>query len=405
VNRRANSLCVHLQQSLLMKTILSVLVVCLLVLEAFALHRIPLEFRPVSREALASAPERLAKKYAPIAAGFVVVPLTDFQDAQYYGPITIGKPAQAFKVVYDTGSSNLWVPSIKCTAIACLLHAKYDSSKSSTYKANGTAFEIQYGSGSMKGFVSQDTVTVGGLDVTDQQFAEATAEPGIAFDLAKFDGILGLAFDSISVDHITPVFDNMVNQGLSTGVFSVWLSKNPQGQNGGELMFGGIDNQYYTGSITYVPLTSETYWQFKMDDVQLNGTSLGYCSGGCKVIADTGTSLIAGPTANINALNQKLGATIIRGEGVFPSCNVISTLPDINIVLKGTTFTLTPKDYVLQVTALGKTQCLSGFMGIDIPSPIGPLWILGDVFISTYYTVFDKTNSQVGFAKAVQNSV
>ncbi len=106
--------------------------------------------------------------------------------AQYYGPITIGTPGQPFEVVFDTGSSNLWVPSsvsilsspnsfaanlfflpqtCPSSDVACQLHHKYNHKLSHTYVANGSAFSIQYGSGSMQGFVSEDTVTLGDLQV------------------------------------------------------------------------------------------------------------------------------------------------------------------------------------------------------------------------------------------------
>jgi saccharopepsin len=82
-------------------------------------------------------------------------------------------------------SSNLWVPSTQCTSIACFLHTKFDSSASSTYKPNGTSFSIQYGSGSMEGFVSRDNLRIGDLTITNQLFAEAVKEPGLAFAFGK----------------------------------------------------------------------------------------------------------------------------------------------------------------------------------------------------------------------------
>nr|CAX72306.1 cathepsin D (lysosomal aspartyl protease) [Schistosoma japonicum]CAX72314.1 cathepsin D (lysosomal aspartyl protease) [Schistosoma japonicum] len=327
--------------------------------------------------------------------------LKNYLDAQYYGDITIGTPPQTFSVVFDTGSSNLWVPSKHCSYfdIACLLHRKYDSSKSTTYVPNGTDFSIRYGTGSLSGFLSTDSLQLGSLGVKGQTFGEATKQPGLVFVMAKFDGILGMAYPSLAVGGVTPVFVNMIKQGVvDSPVFSFYLSRNITNVLGGELMIGGIDDKYYTGEINYVNLTEKSYWLFKMDNLTISDLSI--CTDGCQAIADTGTSMIAGPTDEVKQINQKLGATHLPGGIYTVSCDVINNLPSIDFVINGKHMTLEPTDYIMKVSKLGSEICLTGFIGMDLPRK--KLWILGDVFIGKFYTIFDMGKNRVGFAKAVK---
>lgn len=334
------------------------------------------------------------------ASGYAAVPLesndgdnvaiNNYMDAQYYGQLTIGTPPQTFNVVFDTGSSNLWVPNAKEGTIFNT-HNKYDSSKSSTYKANGTEFKIQYGSGSLSGFLSTDDVVVGSKTVKAQTFAEATSEPGISFKVAKFDGICGMAWQSISVDAVKPVWYSLLDQS-DERKFAFYLGDTNKGTSS-EMTIGGVDSSKYTGDITYVKLSAETYWQFEVDSLSVGDVS----ETKFQAIADTGTSLIAGPTEVMDSINKAIGAKkVLISNEYTVDCSKIDSLPTVNIQLAGKAFNLEAKDYVLQVQG----QCLSGFMGLDALSSRS-LYILGDVFIRKYYTVFDAANAQVGFATAV----
>eukprot|EP00898_Chlorokybus_atmophyticus_P003293 jgi/Chlat1/3965/Chrsp26S04211 len=434
----------------------------------------------------------------PEGLGDDYVPLHDFQNAQYYGDIGIGTPPQTFTVIFDTGSSNLWVPSKKCgfTQIACLLHKRYDATKSRTYVPNGKEFAIEYGSGRLSGFLSEDSVTVGNLVVEHSTFAEATKEPSITFIAAKFDGILGLGFREISVGNVEPIWYNMLDEKLvKEPVFSFWFNRNPGAEQGGEVVFGGVDKAHFVGDHIWLPVTRKAYWQFDMDDLKIAGKSVGVCKGrrgGCAAIADTGTSLLVGPSIIVAEINKQIGARSLVAQecrdyvdtyaaqildaldkdvdpekvcdeiGLCPAariirlrtavvghddrkcamceaavqflkvklddnytreemlvmldgycdslpspggqavvdCAKIPQMPGIAFTLGGRDFNLTADQYVLQLSAFGQTQCISGFIGLDIPPPAGPLWILGDVFLGAYHSVFDFGNLRVGFAKA-----
>lgn len=340
--------------------------------------------------------------------GPVPEPLSNYLDAQYYGEIALGTPGQKFKVIFDTGSSNLWIPSSKCWSPVCFMHSSYNSDKSSSYEKDGRPLEIRYGSGSMKGFLSRDVLNIAGLQVRNQTFGEATFLPGVSFLAAKFDGILGMGFETISQDGVPTPFHNMVTQKLVPApVFSFYLNRDQEKSPGGEIIFGGIDNNYIEGDIAYTPVTREGYWQFALEAIELRGgkkngslvieqNPLEACRGGCQAIADTGTSLIAGPTKEVMKLNEQIGATPAGGgEYILPSCD-LSSLPDLIFKINGKEFPLKPEQYVLKISQMGKKICISGLFGFDIPKR--PLWILGDVFIGPYYTVFDYGNKRVGFA-------
>lgn len=435
-----------------------------------------------------------------------IVGLKNYMDAQYFGEIGIGTPPQTFTVIFDTGSSNLWVPSSKCYfSVPCYFHSKYKSSQSSTYRKNGKSADIHYGTGAISGFFSEDNVKVGDLVVKNQEFIEATREPSVTFLVAKFDGILGLGFQEISVGNAVPVWYNMVKQGLvKEPVFSFWLNRKTDDDEGGELVFGGVDPDHFKGEHTYVPVTQKGYWQFDMGEVLIDGETTGYCAGGCAAIADSGTSLLAGPTAVVAMINHAIGATGVvsqecktvvaqygetimdlllseaspqkicsqiglctfdgtRGVGMgiesvvdekngdkssgvhdagcsacemavvwmqsqlrqnqtqerileyvnelcdrLPSpmgesavdCLQLSSMPNVSLTIGGKVFDLSANEYVLKVGEGAAAQCISGFIAMDVPPPRGPLWILGDVFMGRYHTVFDYGNMRVGFAEA-----
>ncbi|KYN18391.1 Lysosomal aspartic protease [Trachymyrmex cornetzi] len=280
-------------------------------------------------------------------------------------------------------------------------HKKYDNRTSRTYIPNGTLFEIQYDYGKLSGYLSTDVVNFAGLKIINQTFGEAMTEPGTAFLYGKFDGILGMSYSDLSISGVTPVFTNMIQQGLvSPPIFSFYLNRNLlDNSTGSILILGGSDPALYDGELTYVNVTHKGYWQFAMDKVQMENKTL--CATGCQAIADTGFSQLAGPPTEISIINTRIAIDVFNGMA-FVDCDQISNLPNVTFFLSGKPFVLTAEDYIIART-IGDTDptllCFSAFE-IATHSELSMLWILGDSFLGRYYTEFDMGNDRVGFAPA-----
>uniref|UniRef100_A0A8D2NX91 pepsin A n=1 Tax=Zosterops lateralis melanops TaxID=1220523 RepID=A0A8D2NX91_ZOSLA len=328
-------------------------------------------------------PYNLAAKYFP---GIAVEALENYMDDEYFGTISIGTPPQEFTVVFDTGSSNLWVPSVFCSSPACRNHNRFNPGESSTFLSTNDTLFIAYGTGSMTGVLGYDTVNVAGINVHNQIFGLAETEPGDFFYYTPFDGILGLAFPSIASSGATPVFDNMMMENLvDRNLFSVYLSS----QGGSFVLFGAIDPYYTTRGISWIPLSAETYWQISMERLTLHPSSQ------CVHQRDSG-GLFLGMPGHRGYRNHSVGCSYPGlPDSHEISCEAVSNLPDLTFHIHGREFPVPPRAYVLRSNG----YCSLGLQGMDTPTEEGELWILGDVFIREYYIIFDRANNKVGLSR------
>ena len=322
------------------------------------------------------------------------IPIDNYMDLQYYGPITAGSQKQSFTVIFDTGSSNLWVPSNDCKGITCAQKNKYDKNASSTYKPDGREMKIQYGSGNVSGKVVQDQVGLGGLPVQNCYFGDMT-HLSLNFISTQADGILGMGWPALSQDKLPLIFDLGFEQGLiEKNSFSFYLSDQPNAK-GSELILGGVDPAYYTGQFTSHKLMREDYWRITMKNIKINGQSQTTGYDKMSGIIDTGTSVIVGTKKIVDTMLTTLG---LSGQDV--DCSKVSSLPDIVFTFDTTDYPLPSSMYIIPVTQGKETQCLIGFQAMNLGPAINPGLIIGDSFLKYYYAEYSYADSTVSFAKS-----
>jgi len=332
------------------------------------------------------------------SAGTAEVDLANQLNTQYAGSIEVGTPGQSLRVIFDTGSSNLWVPNRYGLHQTGLLGAHYGYSPrlSSTYTEVSKQFKIRYGSGPVSGWFCADDVAIGPLKLQNFTFAEVDNVMGLgslyANEKAHFDGILGLGFGQLTVGGVPTVMMALNQSGqLSEPVFGFYLGSGTDG----ELIIGGVDKMHYQGEFTYVPVIHPAYWTAALDGLTVGDSSTGEkfmtLSKSRKAIVDSGTSLLVGPEEEVTAVAAIMGATFYRNLYMI---DCWGSLPFLSFQLGGKEFTLEGNDLILERSG---ELCV---LGLQSSGSASDHWILGDVFMRKYYVKFDWGQKRMGIAKA-----
>ncbi|XP_065206213.1 uncharacterized protein LOC135835734 [Planococcus citri] len=357
--------------------------------------RIPLTRIPPTAETLKSA---LLESYETnIQYG---IPLENFDNVLYYGPVSFGTPPVQMNINFDTGSSfsYLWVLSKLCNTSTCPVgdHARYDHTNSKTYREQeATPQNITYVSGWAYGFWSRDTITIDQLMIQDQRFLEATNMA--AADAKKpYDGIMGLGY------HSNNQSENIISKlcklnGKKESKFSFYLTNNALDTNGGELTLCGVDQTKFKGELKYVLEYVE--YNGKAWTIYFRKFSIRYADNrtteGSVTTAqiDTGTAAILGPPNQISAIYTAVNAVNLQVD-----CENIPKFPNITLVIDTTEYIITGKDYTIK---FANGTCLIALLPQKRQTGSPTDWILGDVFLRKYYTVFDMKNQKIGFAESI----
>eukprot|EP00401_Gymnodinium_catenatum_P028421 CAMPEP_0117592910 /NCGR_PEP_ID=MMETSP0784-20121206/72332_1 /TAXON_ID=39447 /ORGANISM="" /LENGTH=449 /DNA_ID=CAMNT_0005394759 /DNA_START=58 /DNA_END=1407 /DNA_ORIENTATION=- len=318
----------------------------------------------------------------------------------YFGLIEIGTPRQAFSVVFDTGSGNLVVPRDDCHSEACLAHARFAPSKSSAstnVSCDGAASSaghaeeddevtITFGTGEIWGQCLQDQVCMGNVCHTGS-FIATTYESENPFKMFLFDGVLGLGLIGMSQGPDFNFMDRLRHgKVLRHALFSVFLSDSDSEDS--EVTFGEYRTERMASEIVWVDVARDSgYWEVQMKDITFNNEPQDLCID-CYVAVDTGTSELAGPSVVIDKLTTLLN--------VEEDCSNFHQLPKLGFVVGAHILNLKPHDYIDKQGG----RCSVAFMPLDVPPPNGPLFVFGIPFLQKFYTVYDVSSKQVGFAVA-----
>ncbi|KAJ4110495.1 hypothetical protein NW765_014820 [Fusarium oxysporum] len=351
---------------------------------------------------------RLRKRDGTIDIGI------DNEQSLYFLNASLGTPPQDFRLHLDTGSSDLWVNaqgSKLCSTHAniCSESGLYSPNKSSTYEYLNSDFNISYADGSgASGDYATETFRMGSVKLEDLQF-------GIGYVTSDNEGVLGIGYKSneAQVGQLNrDAYDNLparlASKGLiASNAYSLYL--NDLESATGTILFGGVDQEQYTGDLVTLPI-NKINGEFAELSITLQSVSADSETIAdnldLAVILDSGSTLSYLPATLTSDIYDIVGAQYEEGESVaYVPCDLGNDSGNLTFKFKDPAEISVPlSELVLDFTDVtgrqlsfdnGQAACTFG-----IAPTTGDISILGDTFLRSAYVVFDLENNEISLAQS-----
>ncbi|KAI1361817.1 aspartic peptidase domain-containing protein [Xylaria arbuscula] len=347
----------------------------------------------------------------------------------YFASCTVGTPAQELTLQLDTGSSDIWVPATEASVCqdtsdggGCTF-GSFDYEKSSTLEEINDQFQISYVDGSHStGDYIGETFGIGNIKLTN-----VTMGLGLDTDISYGLVGVGYALNEASVSQTRQIYDNlpvvMRNEGhIKTNAYSLWL--NDLDASKGNILFGGIDTEKYTGDLVRVNVDEDaraqnfTSFQVRLTSLEAHSSSgddaLTSASFPIPVVLDSGTTFSYLPTDIVTEIWQEVGAeyTVVSSDG-----SAVPLLP-CDFGSSGNYFSFGFGGEGGPVIKVGMDELVipvqgkftSGqYKGLDacqfgIQNFTSDPYLLGDTFLRSAYVVYDLENNEIAMAPTDFNS-
>ena len=337
---------------------------------------------------------------------YTSIPITNYWNIQYYGPIYIGSSQEKMTVVYDTGSNLLWLPSPFCTN--CRPYTKrYDAQMSTTVRFTNEKKNITYGIGSISGDVIEDSVSFTKNGPAVERFRLIMANEEYDLNGTIPDGVLGLGIEIENNTKNSLIYSLFEAKIISKPIFSFYLSDS---RRASRLFIGDISSNTYIQKIKIENKPSKCYlkpdshyWQCDISSIHLsnkNSTSNETFASNSKALFDTGTSYIIIPYGDYNTLMSFLiSRSEIDGVCALSSTNQIACqcmsprgFGSITLTFNDTNHFVIHFNDIIDFFPSMEYQCV---FQIIVTDKLNDTWIIGDSALNGNLLTYDMEEKSV----------